>query len=143
MYVDQPRYRGSWRPNKCFFAFDRMPAFDGAVGGEEFQCAQTIDALPGLKHWIRNVARHPRSFCLPTASGMFYPDFVAEMEDGCLLVVEYKGAHLAEGRDTAEKRNIGALWEKQSGGLFIMVEMMVEGRDMRAQLLEKIGAAGG
>lgn len=143
MYVEQLRYRGSWRPNKCFFAFDRMPAFDGAEGGEEFQCAQVIDSLPGLKHWIRNVARHFRSFCLPTASGMFYPDFVAEMEDGHLLVVEYKGAHLAEGRDTAEKRAVGALWERESDNLFIVVERMVGGKDMLAQLLEKIGAAGG
>ena len=139
MYVDQSCYRGSWRPNKCFFAFDRMPAFDGAEDGEEFQCAQVIDSLPGLKHWIRNVARHFRSFCLPTASDKFYPDFVAEMEDdGRLLVVEYKGAHLAEGRDTAEKRAIGDLWERESGGLFIVVEKEVKGKDMREQLMEKI-----
>ena len=80
-----------------------MPAFDGAEDGEEFQCAQVIDSLPSLKHWVRNVARHPRSFWLPTASDKFYPDFVAEMEDGRLLVVEYKGAHIAEGKDTDEE----------------------------------------
>ena len=142
MYVDQPRYRGRWRPNKCFLPFEKMPAFDGAEGGEEFQCAQAIDALPDLKHWVRNVAKHPRSFWLPTASDKFYPDFVAEMEDGRLLVVEYKGAHIAEGSDTAEKRNIGALWEKQSGNLFIVVERMVNGKGMSAQLVEKTGASG-
>ena len=119
-----------------------MPAFDGMEYGEEFQCAQVIDSLPGLKHWVRNVARHPRSFCLPTASDKFYPDFVTEMEDGRLLVVEYKGAHLAEGKDTAEKRAIGALWEKESDGLFIIVEKEVDGKDMRAQLTEKIGSPG-
>ena len=120
-----------------------MPAFDGAEGGEEFQCAQAIDALAHLKHWVRNVAKHPRSFCLPTASDKFYPDFVAEMADGRLLVVEYKGAHIAEGSDTAEKRNIGALWERESGNLFIVVERMMEGKDVRAQLLEKIGVSDG
>ena len=138
MYIDQPRYRGHWRPNKCFLPFDRMPAFDGAEDGEEFQCAQAIDTLPGLKNWVRNVARHPRSFRLPTASDWFYPDFVAEMEDGGLLVVEYKGEHLATGDDTAEKRAIGELWERESGGLFIVVEKEVKGKDMRAQLMEKI-----
>lgn len=138
MYIDQPRYRGRWRPDKCFFASDWMPAFDGAEEGEEFQCARVIDFLPGLKHWIRNVARHPRSFCLPTASGWFYPDFIAEMEDGRLLVVEYKGAHLAEGKDTAEKRAVGELWERESGGLFIVVEKEVKGKDVREQLMEKI-----
>ena len=141
MYIDQRRYRGRWKPNKCFLPLDQMPAFDGAEDGEEFQCAQVIDSLPGLKHWVRNVARHPRSFWLPTASDKFYPDFVAEMEDGRLLVVEYKGAHLAEGKDTAEKRAVGAVWERESGNLFIVTEMMVDGKDVRAQLLEKIGAA--
>ena len=114
-----------------------MPAFDGA----ESQCAQVIDSLPGLKHWVRNVARHPRSFWLPTASDKFYLDFVAEMEDGRLLVVEYKGAHIAEGSDTAEKRTIGKLWERKSGGLFIVVEKTVDGKDMRAQLTVKIGGS--
>ena len=49
------------------------PPSDGAEDGEEFQCAEVIDSLPGLKHWVRNVAKHPRSFCLPTASDKFYP----------------------------------------------------------------------
>ena len=142
MYIDQPRYRGHWKPNKCFLPLDQMPAFDGAEDGEEFQCAQAIDSLPGLKHWVRNVARHLRSFWLPTASDKFYPDFVAEMEDGRLLVVEYKGAHIAEGKDTAEKRAIGALWEKESDGLFIIVEKEVGGQNMRAQLMEKVGGSG-
>ena len=141
MYIDQPRYRGHWKPNKCFLPLDQMPAFDGAEDGEEFQCAQVIDSLPSLKHWVRNVARHPRSFWLPTASDKFYPDFVAEMEDGRLLIVEYKGAHIAEGPDTDEKRTIGALWEKQTSGLFIVVEKEVDGKDMRAQLTEKIGGS--
>ncbi len=142
MYWDQRRYRGRWKPRKHFLGPDHVPAFDGAENGEEFQCAQAIDSLPGLKFWIRNVARHPNSFWLPTATDKFYPDFVAQLEDGRLLVVEYKGAHIAEGPDTAEKRTIGQLWEKKSGGkgLFIVVEKTVDGKDMRAQMVEKIGA---
>ena len=34
------------------------------------------------------------------------------------------------------------MWEKKTGGLFIVVEKEVGGKDMRAQLLEKIGVAG-
>lgn len=141
MFWDQRRYRGRWKPRKHFLGPDHVPAFDGAENGEEFQCAQAIDSLPGLKFWIRNVARHPNSFWLPTATDKFYPDFVAQLEDGRLLVVEYKGAHIAEGPDTAEKRTIGQLWEKKSGGkgLFIVVEKTVDGKDMRAQMVEKIG----
>ena len=140
MYWDQRRYRGRWKPRKHFLGPDHVPAFDGAENGEEFQCAQAIDSLPGLKFWIRNVARHPNSFWLPTATDKFYPDFVAQLEDGRLLVVEYKGAHIADGPDTAEKRTIGQLWERKSGGkgLFVVVEKTVDGRDMRAQMVNTI-----
>jgi len=141
MYWDQRRYRGRWKPRKHFLGPDHVPAFDGADDGEEFQCAQAIDSLPGLKYWLRNVARHPNSFWLPTATDKFYPDFVAQMDDGRLVVIEYKGAHIADGSDTAEKRTIGELWERKSGGkgLFIIVEKNVGGKDARQQLMGKIG----
>ena len=141
MYWDQRRYRGRWKPRRHFLGPEKVSAFDGAENGEEFQCAQAVDSLPGLKFWIRNVARHPNSFWLPTATDKFYPDFVTQMEDGKLLVVEYKGAHIADGADTAEKRTIGQLWERNSGGkgLFVVVEKTLDGKDMRTQMIEKIG----
>ncbi len=142
MYRDQRRYRGRWKPRKHFLGPDHVPAFDGVEGGEEFQCAEAIDELPGVKYWLRNVARHPESFRLPLASGWFYPDFVAMLNDGRLLVAEYKGAHIADGADTAEKRAIGELWERQSAGknLFLMVEKQRDGLGMSAQLEQKIAA---
>src|SRR3546814_646424 len=102
MYAGQRRYRGPWRPRRHFLGSDDVPAFDGTDNGEEFQCAQAIDSLPGLKFWLRNVASHPNSFWLPTATGKFYPDFVAELEDGRRLVVEYKGAHIADSARSEE-----------------------------------------
>jgi type III restriction enzyme len=91
---------------------------------------------------MRNVARHPQSFWLPTASDKFYPDFVGQLTDGRLFVVEYKGALLAGAGvdDTNEKRTIGRLWENRSGGkgIFLVVEKDVAGRDMRAQMLDKL-----
>ena len=124
MYWDQRYYRGRWKPRKHFLGPDRVPAFDGAEDGEEIQCAEIIDSLADVKYWLRNVARHPKSFHLPTATDKFYPDFVAQLEDGRLFVVEYKGAHIAEGSDTAEKRTIGALWDQKSDskGLFFIAE---------------------
>ena len=109
-------------------------------GGEEEQCAQAIDSLTAVKYWIRNVARDPASFWLPTVAGRFYPDFVAQLEDERLLVVEYKGAHIAEGPDTAEKRAIGELWQRKSNGrgIFVVVEKSANGRDMRQQLMDNI-----
>ena len=136
-------YRGRWKPARHFLGPQAVGAFDGADHGEEMQCAQTLDSLPGVKHWLRNVASNPDSFQLPTATGRFYPDFVAELEDGRLLAVEYKGAHLADGADTAEKRAIGELWQRRSAGrgLFVVVEKEIAGKDMRQQLEEKIATA--
>ena len=142
VYQDQRRYRGRWKPGKHFLGPDHVPAFDGADDGEEFQCAQALDSLPGVKYWIRNVARHPESFWLPTATDKFYPDFVAMLDDGRLLVVEYKGAHIADGADTAEKRTIGELWQQKGNGkgLFLVAERLLNGRDVYQQLIEKTGA---
>ena len=124
MYPEERCYRGGWRPSRHFLGPGRVPAFDGKEDGEEMQCAQALDRLPGLKYWIRNVAR---------------------LDDGRRLVVEYKGGLTAEGSDTDEKRAAGALWERKSGGrgLFIVVEKQVDGRDVRAQLLRKIGIVPG
>ena len=141
MYRDQRRYRGSWKPTRHFLGPDRVPAFDGAEDGEEFRCAQAIDSVPGVEFWLRNVAKHPASFWLPTARGKFYPDFVALLEDGRLMVVEYKGSHIADGPDTAEKRTVGELWERKSDGtcLFLIAEKLVDGADPRAQIVAKVG----
>lgn len=146
IYADQKRHRysGRFRFAKHFLGADAVPIFDGAEDGEEFQCAQALDSLPRVKFWLRNVARDPQSFWLPTASDKFYPDFVAELNDGRLFVAEYKGALLAGAGvdDTNEKRTIGRLWEQRSGGkgLFLVVEKEVAGRDMRAQMLDKTTA---
>lgn len=111
--------------------------------GEEFECARSIDTLPQVRHWVRNLATRPQtSFWLPTSTDRFYPDFVAELQDGRALVIEYKGEHLADTQDTKEKRNIGQLWaEKSSGkGLFLMAEKRdAQGRDTRAQILALAG----
>lgn len=147
MYADQKRHRytGRFRFAKHFLGADAVPAFDGTEAGEEFQCAQALDSLPQVKFWIRNVARHPQSLWLPTASDKFYPDFVALLNDGRFFVVEYKGALLAGAGvdDTNEKRAIGRLWESRSGGkgVFLVVEKVIDGRDMRAQMLDKVGGA--
>jgi type III restriction enzyme len=114
-------YQGACQFPKHFF---------GMVGeleskGEEFECAKLIDTLPQVKHWIRNLAGRPQtSFWLPTSTDRFYPDFVAQLHDGRVFVIEYKGAHLIDTQDTKEKQNIGELWAAKSSGkgLFLMAE---------------------
>ena len=73
---------------------------------------------------MRNTVRQPNSFWLQTSSDKFYPDFVALLNDGRVLVVEYKGSHLATAEDAKEKRLIGELWAERSnrGGLFVMIQ---------------------
>lgn len=105
-------YAGPWRPARHFY-----PAV-GHMNGEELECAKAIDAMAGVKHWVRNGDRDRRyAFWLPTATDAFYPDFVAELEDGRLLVVEYKGADRIDNADTLEKDNIGRRWAETSKGL--------------------------
>lgn len=91
--------------------------------GEEFHCAVFLATqLEGVKYWVRNVERKPTSFSLQTASDRFYPDFLCLMENGRILVVEYKNRMDYDLPDSVEKRQLGELWERRSGGrgLFIM-----------------------
>ena len=92
--------------------------------GEEYECAVHIERMPQVKAWVRNTARQPKSFWLQTSSDKFYPDFVAMLNDGRILAIEYKGEHLSTGDDAKEKRLVGELWADRSNGkcLFVMAE---------------------
>jgi hypothetical protein len=85
---------------------------------------------------------NPLSFCLPTSTDKFYPDFIAKLNDGRILIVEYKDAHLIDAKDTKEKRLIGELWEKHTKGkgLFMIAEKSRDGLNATEQIKIKIGA---
>jgi type III restriction enzyme len=138
MYDGQKPHRGKIKLPKHYLEI--IPEIDGGDKGEEFKCAVSFERIPEVKHWLRNVSRHPASFRLPLAQGWTYPDFVAELNDGRLLVVEYKGAHLLNDPGTKEKRLIGELWEKKmkGKGLYIMAVKDDNGKDVYAQLIEKV-----
>jgi type III restriction enzyme len=93
--------------------------------GEEYDCAFAIENTKQVRYWVRNLSGQPRaSFWLPTSTDRFYPDFVALLEDGRLLVIEYKGAAYVTKDDSKEKHLLGELWEAKSNGkgLFLMAE---------------------
>ena len=145
MYADVPKHRGTkFKFKKHFMGPDEVPAFDGKDGGEEEQCAWVIDGLPGLKYWTRNVMKHRNSFSLPTSTDRFFPDFVGLLEDGRLLVVEYKGNDRSpeESRASAEKERIGQAWARASDGkaVFLMATMeRGDPGDIRREILRACG----
>lgn len=134
-----PFYTGRYKFRKHYYPVIE----DLKVDGEEFLCAQAIDAHPQIKHWARNLVDRPHaSFRLPLANGWFYPDFVAEMEDGRLCVIEYKGAAYKTNDDSREKNAIGKLWADKSGEkcLFLMaVETDERGRNVYQQMDDVVG----
>lgn len=94
-----------------------------------------LDREPLVRHWVRNLVRLPEfAFWLPTATDYFYPDFVAELIDGRLLVLEYKGADYASNDDSKEKRLVGERWAQTTGQLFWMAEKTLDGMDVVAQI---------
>jgi type III restriction enzyme len=140
MYDDQLFYRGTYKFTKHFLGSNKIPLMDGRETGEEFKCAQAIDAEPKVKFWIRNVARHSAAFKLPTSTDYFYPDFVAMLNDERILLIEYKGIHLADSQDTREKAMIGAIWEKETNGrrIFMIAINSKDGLTVAEQIKEKI-----
>lgn len=116
-------YEGGFAFKKHYFGPKPGEMRDGT---EEFACAQFLDGLPEVKFWVRNLARKSSSFRLQTSRDWFYPDFVCQLNDERVLVVEYKGGNADKGwyamPDSEEKRAVGAVWEGRSGWrcLFIM-----------------------
>jgi type III restriction enzyme len=112
-------------------------AFDN---DEEAECALALATANGVRYWVRNVDSQPdNSFSIPLDGGRFYPDFVAELLDGRLLVVEYKGR---EDTKDARKRQMGELWARGSHGkaLFLWAKQKDEnGRDLSGQIRAAIG----
>lgn len=132
-------YSGRYRFQKHYYAIPGE--LEGK--GEEFDCAFALDSIKQVKYWVRNLSTQPRaSFWLPTSTDRFSPDFVAMLEDGRLLVVEYKGAGYVTNDDSKEKKLLGELWEKKSNGkgFFLMAEKQDGlGRGVFEQLRAKVG----
>lgn len=144
MYPARQCYQGSYEFEKHFYPVihDLREKTGAGKVAEEFQCAQAIDAHPKVKQWVRNIERQEKvSFWLPTASDYFYPDFVAELVDGRVLAVEYKGEPYKTNDDSREKRQVGEQWERSSGGRCLFLFAVAEdeaGRTVFQQLAEKL-----
>lgn len=130
---EEGRYAYDW----LYSGFTELPKhFFPQIGnmraeGEEFECAVFLSTrLEGVKYWVRNVERKPSSFSLQTATDRFYPDFVCKLNDGRILVVEYKNTKDWDLPDNQEKRQLGELWEKRSDDKCLFI--MPKGKDFQA-----------
>jgi type III restriction enzyme len=124
-------YQGGFQFKKHYFGPKPGELLETTPSGklkEEFECAQFLDDVAKVKFWVRNLANKNTSFRLQTSTHWFYPDFLCELSDGRVLVVEYKGEHLF--KEAEEKRAVGAVWEGRSGGKCLFV--MPEGKDLAA-----------
>ena len=143
-YPARQMYQGSYEFGKHFYPVihDLREKTQAGAVAEEFRCAQAVDAHPKVKQWARNIKRQDKfSFWLPTSTDYFYPDFVAELLDGTVLAVEYKGEPYKTNDDSREKIQVGDRWEQSSGGrcLFLFaVQRDDKGRDVFQQIAQKL-----
>ena len=115
--VEEERYA----PSRLFDARHKFShhAFDlmAEMNGPETECATRIDRHPNVARWLRNVQYPSQGGCwLPKSPGSFFPDFIVELLNGVIVIVEYKMEKLSHDPEEQHKRAIGELWEKRSNG---------------------------
>lgn len=111
-YAPYRQYRGMFTFRKHAFTLI------GDLGKEEEPlCAKRIDDHPNVKRWVRNLTHESAGgFSLPLSPGRFFPDFIVELADGRIVIVEYKGPQLAHEPKELHKKDVGELWAERSGG---------------------------
>ncbi len=136
-------YQGPYRFKKHYYPVPGDLNWKTGKGKvtEEFDCAQAIDMLDEVQFWVRNLVHHSQ-FWMPTSKQRTYPDFVARLTDGRLLVVEYKGGDRITADQEKEKRLVGELWAARSNGkgLYLMAQLKDEkGNNVSDQLKAIVG----
>ena len=125
--------------------YDFSKHYYGQIGEfdskEEFACACWLDqqaAKGRMQFWVRNlVNKEGCSFFLQKAAGRFFPDFICKLNDGSVLVVEYKGADRWSTPKVEEDRAIGKLWAEQSNGKCQFVMLKDQRWEMINEFLDK------
>lgn len=127
-----------YRPNALYRGLSFSRHFYRNVGemnGPEEECARALDSLPGIDTWVRNIERdQANSFKLPKRCTFFYPDFVARLTDGRLLVLEYKG-QMRDYEDAEEKKALGELWQTRTDGRGVFA--WIESREITGKTIER------
>jgi type III restriction enzyme len=106
-------YNGSYQFSKHYYGNEWI----SHMNEEEAECALNIDSNTNVEFWVRNLERKPNyAFWLQTSSDKFYPDFIAKLKNGIIVVVEYKGGNLYGSPDSQEKALLGDIWANASNG---------------------------
>lgn len=125
LYPANSYYTGSYKFSKHFH--DSI----GDMNNEEAECAFNIDSNPNIEYWIRNLERQELySFWLQTSTDKFYPDFLAKLNDGTIVIIEYKGTDRYDNDDSKEKRQLGDFYAGISGNKCRFI--MLNGKDWNA-----------
>lgn len=140
IYPVRKPYRGSYEFQKHFYAQidDLKEKTNSGEVSEEFLCAQAIDLNANVKYWIRNIPQQRQhSFWLPTSDDYFYPDFVVELTNGAIALIEYKGEPYKTNDDSREKNAVGEQWTRGSDNkrLYLMAVSQDDcGRSVKTQI---------
>ena len=89
------------------------------MNGEEAECGKArIDSHANVLRWIRSTEHDSQGgFSLPKSPGKYFVDFIVELKNGVIVLVEYKMGKLASDPEERHKRAVGHFWEACSGGL--------------------------
>ena len=100
------------------------------MNGEEEECASIINKHSNVDVWLRNLDRNrDYAFSLQTATDRFYPDFIAKLKDGTIVIIEYKNKDDYSKDDSKEKRLIGETYSAISENKIRF--KMLEGKDWK------------
>jgi len=88
-----------------------------SMNSEEKILAEQIDMKQNVKRWLKNGVSFQNSFWLQMAKAKFYPDFIIELTDGKIVVLEYKGKNMVSNDETMDKEKIGNAWANSSSNL--------------------------
>jgi len=130
-YAPYHTYAGAFSFAK--HAFDKI----AAMNTEETECAKRIDDHHAVTRWVRNLEHESAGgFSLPLSPGRFFPDFIGELVDGRVALIEYKGGHLAMNPKELHKKAVGELWARQSQDRGVFVWVANKDWDTLARALE-------
>ena len=128
-YNPPQQYHGRYAFNKHYYASVAK------MNEEEIEVAKILDTMEQVEFWVRSTERKG-SFVLPLYNSKFYPDFIAKLTDGRILIVEHKGEHLITADEAKAKGRIGKFWASKTGNAFIMTTKDNTSAPLYTQILD-------